>query len=98
MIQHSHENYHLDADTLSVGYPIHNLPGTYDFTVEFNPSHILNEITYNDNSAGYSNVVQSIALRVVYPVPGFRSPATKFVLMNPIKQTSNTGSTVYLTI
>ncbi len=72
--------------------------GTYDFTVEFNPSHILNEISYNDNSAGYSNIIQSIALRAVYPIPGFRYPATKFVLMNPIKQTINAGNTVYLDI
>ena len=88
----------LYADTLSVSYPIRNLPGAYNFTVQFNPSRALNEISYSDNTAAYSNVVQSIALRVEYPIPGFRSPAAKFVLMNPIKQTGGAGSTVYLDI
>ena len=60
--------------------------------------HLLDEINYADNSAAYSTVVQSIALRAVYPVPGFRSPATKFVLMNPIKQPVNAGNTVTLDI
>ena len=88
----------LYSDTLSVSYPIRNLPGTYNFTVQFNPSQVLNEISYSDNTAAYSNVVQSIALRVESPIPGFRSPAAKFVLMNPIKQPGSAGSTVYLDI
>jgi hypothetical protein len=86
----------LYADTLNISYPIYNLPGTHDYAVQFNPSQILKEISYSDNSATYSTVVQSIALRAVYPVPGFRSPATKFVLMNPIKQPVNAGSAVIL--
>lgn len=88
----------LYADTLSISYPIRNFPGTYNYAVQFNPFQTLNEISYSDNEAVYSNVVQSIALRVEYPVPGFRSPAAKFVLMNPIKQTRGIGSTVYLDI
>ena len=91
-------NLPLYADTLTVNYPIYNLPGTHDFSVQFNPTHSLNEISYSDNSAVFSNIVQSIALRVVYPVPGFRSPAAKFVLMNPIKQSANTGNAVVLEI
>ena len=80
----------LFIDTLAVSYPIRNLPGTHDFTIQLNPLHTLNEISYFDNSAGYSNIVQSIAFRIVYPVSGFRSPITKIVLMNPIKQSGNT--------
>jgi hypothetical protein len=91
-------NLPLYADTLAVNYPIYNLPGTHDFTVQFNPAHSLNEMSYSDNSAVFSNIVQSIALRVEYPVPGFRSPASQFVLMNPIKQSANAGSTVVLEI
>jgi hypothetical protein len=88
----------LYGDTIVMQYPIYNLPGTHDYAVQFNPSQKLTEINYSDNSASFSTIVQSIALRAVYPIPGFRSPATKFALMNPIKQPVNTGTTVVLEI
>lgn len=85
-------------DSLNISYPIRNLPGTHTYSVQLNPLHTIEELNYSDNATEYTSVVQSVSLRVVYPIPGYRSPAEKFVLMNPIKQINNIDNTVTLEI
>jgi hypothetical protein len=81
----------LYADTIHLSYIVKNLPGVHTFTIQLNPSHIVSESNYSDNSCEYSVVVQSAVYRIVYPVPGLNCPPKKFILLNPVKKPSDTN-------
>jgi hypothetical protein len=82
----------LYADTIHLSYVVKNLPGEHTFIIQLNPSHTITESNYSDNACEYSVVVQSAVYRIAYPVPGLNCPPKKFILLNPVKRTSDANA------
>jgi hypothetical protein len=82
----------LYVDTIHLSYVVKNLPGEHTFIIQLNPAHTVSESNYSDNSCQYSFVVQSAVYRIAYPVPGLNCPSKKFILLNPVKRTTETNA------
>ncbi|MCX6121364.1 MAG: C25 family cysteine peptidase [Ignavibacteriales bacterium] len=82
----------LYADTIHLSYIVRNLPGKHTFAIQLNPAHTVSESNYSDNFCEYSIVVQTAVYRIAYPVPELNCPSKKFVLLNPVKKTSDANT------